>query len=70
MFVNPARHFGSVVVVVSVQAVNCLKIQRDVLVLVASLLCWFKPEIDCVNPARCFFFFFFLVVLLLCWFKP
>ena len=51
MFVKPARRLG-VVVVVMVQAVNCLKIQRDVLV--ASLLCWFKPEIDCVNPATRF----------------
>ena len=51
MFVKPARCLGGVVVV-SVQAVNCLKIQRDILV--ASSLCWFKPEIDCVNPARHF----------------
>ena len=51
VFVNPARRLGGVVVV-SVQAVNCLKIQRDVLV--ALLLCRFKPEIDCVNPATCF----------------
>ena len=51
MFVKPARCLGGVVVV-SVQAVNCLKIQRDVLV--ASLLCRFKLEIDCVNPATCF----------------
>ena len=51
MFVNSARHLGGVVVVL-VQAINCLKIQRDVLV--ASLLCWFKPEIDCVNPAMRF----------------
>ena len=42
MFVNPARCFGGVVVV-SVQAVNCLKIQRDVLV--ASSLCQFKLEV-------------------------
>ena len=51
MFVNPARCLGGVVVV-SVQVVNCLKIQRDVLV--ASSLCWFKLEIDCVNPAMRF----------------
>ena len=51
MFVNPARRLGGVFVV-SVQAVNCLKIQTDVLV--ASLLCRFKPEIDCVNPAMRF----------------
>ena len=51
MFVNPARGLGGVVVVL-VQAVNCLKIQRDVLV--ASSLCQFKPEIDCVNPATHF----------------
>ena len=51
MFVNPARRLGGVVVV-SVQAVNCLKIQR--IVLVALSLCWFKPEIDCVNPATRF----------------
>ena len=51
MFVKPARHLGGVVVV-SVQAINCLKIQRDLLV--ASLLCRFKLEIDCVNPATCF----------------
>ena len=51
MFVNPARRLGGVVVV-SVQVVNCLKIQRDILV--ASLLCRFKPEIDCVNPAMHF----------------
>ena len=51
MFVNPARRLGGVVVV-SVQAVNCLKIPRDVLVVLS--LCRFKPEIDCVNPATCF----------------
>ena len=51
MFIKPARHLGGVFVVL-VQAVNCLKIQRDVLV--ASSLCRFKPEIDCVNPATCF----------------
>ena len=51
MFVKPARHLGGIVVVL-VQAVNCLKIQRDVLV--ALLLCQFKLEIDCVNPATCF----------------
>ena len=51
MFVNPARRLGGVVVVL-VQAVNCLKIQRDILVV--SLLCRFKPEIDCVNPATRF----------------
>ena len=46
-----ARCLGGVIVV-SVQAINCLKIQRDILV--ASSLCRFKPEIDCVNPARHF----------------
>ena len=51
MVVKPARCLGGIVVV-SVQAVNCLKIQRDILV--ASLLCRFKPEIDCVNPATRF----------------
>ena len=51
MFIKPARYLGGVVVV-SVQAINCLKIQRDVLVV--SSLCQFKPEIDCVNPAMCF----------------
>ena len=50
MFVKPARCLGGVVV--SVQAINCLEIQRDVLV--ASLLCRFKLEIDCVNPATRF----------------
>ena len=51
MFVNPARHLGGIIVV-SVQAINCLKIQRDVLM--ALSLCQFKPEIDCVNPATRF----------------
>ena len=51
MFAKPARRLGDVIVV-SVQTVNCLKIQRDVLV--ASSLYQFKPEIDCVNPATHF----------------